>query len=145
MQRRIKRLDRETKFIEEQVPKEEREDITTVTSLVTMQENATIKGTIPNMMNTTAIKTLEGMQIKGTIGSKERGRLPLIEMEMEIVNLSRGQGTPGMINKMLCTININFSLPYITFNFDYCFPPPMKIDIINDFFISSLHRQILKI
>ena len=100
-----------------------------------MQENVPIKGTLPDMMTTKKIETSEGMEIKGTTGSKERGRLLLIEMEMEMVNLSRGHATPSMMNTMLCTINTIFSLPYITFNFDYCFHPPMKIDFINNFLI----------
>ena len=77
--------------MEEWVPKEGREDVTIVTSLVTMLESALIKGTLPEMMITTTRTTSGGMEIKGTTGSKERGILPLIEMEMEMVNLSRGQ------------------------------------------------------
>ena len=105
---------REIKTMVERGPKEGREDVTLVTSLVTMQENAQIKGTLPDIITTTTIKTSEGMEIKGTTSSKERGRLPLIEMEMEIVNLSRGQGTPGMMNPMLLIIremNIFLYLP----------------------------------
>ena len=75
--------------MEEWVPKEEREDVTIETSLVNMQENAPIKWTLPDMMTTTIIKTSEGMEIKGTTGSKERGRLPMIEVEM--ANLSKVQ------------------------------------------------------
>jgi len=66
------------------------------------------KGTLPEMMTTTTTTTTTsvGMEIKGTTGSKERGRLPLIEMEMEMemVNLLGGQGTPGMMNLMLLII-----------------------------------------
>ena len=44
----------------ERGPKEGREDVTLVTSLVTMQENALIEGTLLGMMTTT---TREGMKI----------------------------------------------------------------------------------
>ena len=86
MQRRETMEVREIKAMEERRPKEGREDVTPVTSLVTMQESALIEGTLPGMMTT---KTPGGMAIKGTIGSKEKGRLPLIVVE--IGNLSRGQ------------------------------------------------------
>ena len=98
MQRRGTMLVQEIKTMEEQVPKKEKKDVTLVTGLVTMQESALIEGTLPDMMTTT---TSGGMEIKGTTGSKERGRLPLIEMEMVMLNLSKGQGTPGMMNLML--------------------------------------------
>ena len=89
-------------------------DVIIVTSLVTMLESAPIKGTLPEMMTTTTTTTSGGMEIKETTSSKERGRLPLIEMEMEMVNLSRGQETPGMMNLMLLItreMNIFLYLP----------------------------------
>ena len=64
-----------------------------------------IEGTLPEMMKTT---TSRGMEIKGTTGSKERGRLPLIEVEMG--NLSRGQGIPSMMNLMLLIGKMNILL-----------------------------------
>ena len=84
MQRRGTMEVREIKSMEERGPKEGREDVTPVTSLVNMQESALIEGTLPGMMTTT---TREGMA--GTTSSKEKGRLPLIVVEMG--NLSRGQ------------------------------------------------------
>ena len=72
--------------MEEKVPKEENEDVTLVTSFLTMKENALIEGNLPEMMTTTSSG---GKGIKGTTGSKERGRLPMIKVEMG--NLSRGQ------------------------------------------------------
>ena len=94
MQRRRTMVAREIKTMVERGPKEGREDVTLVTSLVTMQESALIEGTFPGMMTTT---TREGMA--GTTGSKEKGRLPLIVMEMG--NLSRGQEIPGTMSLML--------------------------------------------
>ena len=64
---------------------------------VTMQESALIEGTLPGMMTTT---TREGMV--GTTGSKEKGRLPLIVVEMG--NLSRGQEIPDTMSLMLLII-----------------------------------------
>ena len=66
IQRRGTMLVQEIKILEERVPKEEKEDYTLVTSLVTMKESALIEGTIPNMMTTT---TSRGMEIKGITGS----------------------------------------------------------------------------
>ena len=83
MQRRKTMVAREIKTMVERGPKEGREDVTFVTRLVTMQESALIEGTLLGMMTTT---TREGMA--GTTGSKEKGRLPLIVVEMG--NLSRG-------------------------------------------------------
>ena len=74
-----------------------REDVTLVTILVTKQESALIKGTLLGMMTTT---TREGMV--GTTGSKEKGRLPLIIVEMG--NLSKGQEIPGTMSLMLLII-----------------------------------------
>ena len=50
--------------MEERVPKEEKEDVKLVTSLVTMQESAPIEGTLVEMMRITT--TSGGMTIKGT-------------------------------------------------------------------------------
>ena len=103
MQKRGTMLVREIKIMEERVPKEETEDVTLVTNLVTMQESAPIKGTLPKMMTTTTTITSGGV-IKETISSKERGRLPLIKIEMEMVNLSSGQEIQSMINPTLLII-----------------------------------------
>ena len=62
----------------------------------------------PRMMTTT---TTGGMEIKGTTGSKERGRLPLVTMEMG--NLSKGQEIPGMRNLMLLMIKEMNSFLYL--------------------------------
>ena len=87
---------REITTMVERGPNEGREDVTLVTRLVTMQESALIEGTLPRMMTTTR----EGMA--GTTGSKEKGRLPLIIVE--IGNLSRGQEIPGTMSLMLLII-----------------------------------------
>ena len=79
MQRRGIMLVREIKIMEDWDSKEGREHVTIVTRLVTMQESALIKGTLLGMMTTT---TPGGMAIKGTTSSKEKGRLPLIVVEM---------------------------------------------------------------
>ena len=95
--------------MEEQEPKEGKEDVSHVTRPTTMLENALIKRILLGMMTTT---TTEGMTIKGTTGSKERGRLPLVIMEMG--NLSKGQEIVGMRNLMLLMIrktNSFFCLP----------------------------------
>ena len=95
--------------MEKRGPKEGREDVTLVTSLVTMQESALIEGTLPWMMTTINPR---GMEIKGLTCSKEKGRLPLIIVEMG--NLSRGQGIPGTMSPMLLIIrkmNIFLYLP----------------------------------
>ena len=78
-------------------PKEGREDVTLVTRLVTMQESDLIEGTLPGIMTTT---TRERMA--GTTASKEKGRLPLIVVEMG--NLSRGQEIPQTMSLMLLII-----------------------------------------
>ena len=91
--------------MEDQGPKEGREDVTLVTILVTMQESALIEGTLPGMMTTT---TPGGMAIKGTTSSKEKGRLPLIVVE--IGNLSRGQEIPGTMSLMLIIREMNLFL-----------------------------------
>ena len=70
--------------MEEQGPKERKEDVTHVTRLATMLENALIEGILTGMMTTTT----RGMEIKGTTNSKERGRLPLVAMG--VGNLSKG-------------------------------------------------------
>ena len=57
---------------EEQGPKEKKESVTLVTSEVTMLENSLSRRILPMMMTT----TIGGMEIKGTIGSRGRGRLP---------------------------------------------------------------------
>ena len=54
--------------------------------------------------------TTGGMTIKGTPGSKERGRLPLA---MEMGNLSKGQEIPGMRNLMLLMIKEMNSFLYL--------------------------------
>ena len=100
-------LVREIQIMEERVPNEEKDDVTHVTSLVNMQESALIEGTLSKMVTT---KTLGGMGIKGTTCSKEKGRLPLIEMGMEMVNLSRGQEIPGTVNLMLLIRKMNILL-----------------------------------
>ena len=82
---------------EEQGPKGRKENVTHVTRLATMLENALSRNTLLMMMITT---TTEGMAIKGTTGSKERGRLPLVEMG----NLTKGQEIPSMRNQMLLMI-----------------------------------------
>ena len=97
MQRRRTMVAREIKTMVERGPKEGREDVTLVTRPVTMQGSALIEGTLPRMMKTTI---REGMA--GTTGSKEKGRLPLIVMEMG--NLSRGQEIPGTMSPMLLMI-----------------------------------------
>ena len=97
MQRKGTMEVREIKTMEERGPKEGREDVTLVTSLVTMQESALIEGTLPGIMTT---KTREGMA--GKMGSMEEGRLPLIVVEMG--NLSRGKDITGTITLMLLII-----------------------------------------
>ena len=97
IQRRRTMVAQEIKTMVEWGPKEGREDVTLVTRLVTMQESALIKGTLPGMMTTT---TREGME--GAISSKEKGRLPLIVVEMG--NLSGGQEIPGTMSLMLLII-----------------------------------------
>ena len=87
------------KTMVERGPKEGREDVTLVTSLVTMQKSALIEGTLPRMMTTT---TQEGMAITRTTSSKEKGRIPLIVVEMG--KLSRGQEITGMMSLMLLII-----------------------------------------
>ena len=69
--------------------------VTHVTRPTTMLENVVIRRILLGMMTTTT--TTGRMAIKGTTGSKERGRLPLVAMEMG--NLSKGQEIPGMRNK----------------------------------------------
>ena len=74
-----------------------------------MQESAPIEGTFPGMTTST---TSGGMEIKGTTGSKEKGRLPLIVVEMG--NFSIGQEIPGTMSLMLLIIrkmNIFLYLP----------------------------------
>ena len=92
----------------ERGPKEGRQDVTLVTSLVTMQESALIEGTLPGMMTTTP----GGMAIKGTIGSKEKGRLPLIVVEMG--NLSRGQEISSTMSLLLLIIREMNLFLYLT-------------------------------
>ena len=108
---------REINTMEERVPTDQKNDVTLVTSLVTMQESAPIEGTLLEMMTTT---TSGGMEIKGTTGSKERRRLPPIKVEMG--NLSRGQGIPGMMNLMLLIgkMNILLYLPSLLHLFPIC-------------------------
>ena len=48
------------------------------------------------------------MEIKGTKGSKEKGRLPLIVVEMG--NLSMGQEIPGTVSLMLLIIRNEYIL-----------------------------------
>ena len=125
MQRRGTMLVREFKIMEERVPKEGRVDVTIVAGLVTMLESVQIKGTLLEMMTTRTTTTSGGMEIKGTTSSKERGRLPLIEIKMEMVNLSRGQGTPSMMNLTLLVrkMNIFLYLPSLL----HLFPTPWTI------------------
>ena len=68
---------------EEQGPKERRASVSIVVGLVTMLENVLSRRIFPMVMTTT---TTRGMAIKGTTGSRERGRLPPTEMS----NLSKG-------------------------------------------------------
>ena len=68
---------------EEQGPKERRETVTLVIGQFTMLENALSRRILPMVMTTTT----GGMKIKGTTGSREKGRLPPAEM----INLSKGQ------------------------------------------------------
>ena len=65
-----------------------------------MLENVLSKGILPIVMTTT---TTEGMEIKGTTGSKEREKLPLAE----IINRLKGQRTPGMKSQMLLIKEMN--------------------------------------
>lgn len=46
---------REIKTMEERGPNEGKEDVTLVTSLVTMKESAPLEGTLPWMMTTTTL------------------------------------------------------------------------------------------
>ena len=94
--------------MEEQGPKERKEDVTHVTRPTTMLENALIRRILLWMMKTT---TIGGMAIKGTIGSMERGRLPLVAMGMG--NLSKGIEIPGMRNLMLLMIKEMNSFLYL--------------------------------
>ena len=93
--------------MEAQGLKERKEDVTHVKRLATMLENALIEGILPGMMMTTT--TTGGMAIKGTTGSKGRGRHPLVEMG----NLSKGQEIPGMRNQMLLMIRKMNSFLYL--------------------------------
>ena len=65
-----------------------------------MLENVLSRRILPMVMITT---TTRGMAIKGTTGSREKGRLPPAEM----INLSKGQETPGMRNQMLLIKEMN--------------------------------------
>ena len=85
---------------EKQGPKERRENVSLVIGLVTMLENVLSRRILPIVMTTT---TTEGMEIKGKKGSREKGRLPPAEM----INLSKGQETPGMRNHMLLIKEMN--------------------------------------
>ena len=62
-----------------------------------MQESALIEGTLLGMMTTTTRE-----EMVGATSSKEKGRLPLIVVEMG--NLSRGQEIPGTMSLMLLII-----------------------------------------
>ena len=77
---------------EEQGPRERKENVTHVTRLATMLENSLSRRILLMMMMTT---TTGGMEIKGTTGSKGRGRLPLVEIR----NLTKGSEIPGMRNQ----------------------------------------------
>ena len=85
---------------EELGPKERRESVTLVIGLVTMLENVLSRRILPLVMTTT---TTEGMEIKETLGPKERGRLPLADR----INLSKGLETPGMRSQMLLIKEMN--------------------------------------
>ena len=58
---------------------------------------ARVRRILLGMMTTTITG---GMEIKGTTRSKERGRIPLVEMG----NLTKGREIPGMRNQMLLMI-----------------------------------------
>ena len=90
---------------EEQGHKERRASVTLVIGQVTMLENVLSRRILPMVMTTTT----GGMEIKGTTGSRERGRLPPAEM----INLSKGQEIPSMRNQMLLIKEMNsfFYLP----------------------------------
>ena len=74
-----------------------------VTGLATMLESVLIKRILHEMMTTTTTTApiSKPMSIKGITGSttKERGMLPLLDMEM--VNLPKGRETTGMRKLML--------------------------------------------
>ena len=91
---------------EEQGPKGRKANVTHVTRSATMLENALSRRILLMMMTTT---TAGGMAIKGTTGSKERGRLPLVEMG----NLTKGREIPGMRNLMLLMTNEMNSFLYL--------------------------------
>ena len=92
---------------EEQGPKGRKVNVTHVTRLATMSENALSRRILLMMMRTST----GGMAIKGTTSSKERGRLPLVAME--IGNLSKGQEIPSMRNLMLLMIKEMNSFLYL--------------------------------
>ena len=79
---------------EQQRHKERRASVTLVIGQVTMLENVLSRRILLMIMTTT---TTGGMAIKGTTGSRGRGRLPLEEM----VNLSKGRDIPGMRDQLL--------------------------------------------
>ena len=91
---------------EKQGPKGRKVNITRVTRPATMLENDLLRRILLMMMTKT---TTGGMEIKGTIGSRERGRIPLVEM----INLSKGQEILDMRNQMLLIKEMNsfFYLP----------------------------------
>ena len=80
--------------------KEEKEDALILTGLATSLESVRTRNILQEMM-TTITTTSREMAIKGTTGSttKERGMLPLLEMEMVV--LPRSRETPGMKKLML--------------------------------------------
>ena len=85
---------------EKQGLKERRASASLVIGLVTMLENDLSRRILPMVMTTT---TTGGMAIKGTTGSKERGRIPPAEM----IKLSKDQGTLGRRNQMLLIKEMN--------------------------------------
>ena len=86
---------------EEQGPKKKkRASVSLVIGQVIMLENVLSKGILPIVMTTT---TTEGMEIKGTTGSKEREKLS----PAEIINRLKGQRTPGMKSQMLLIKEMN--------------------------------------
>ena len=62
---------------DKQGPKERRASVSLVIGLVTMLENVLSRRILPIVMTTTTTKV---MAIKGTTGSREKGRLPPAEM-----------------------------------------------------------------
>ena len=81
--------------------KEEKEDASIATGLTTMLESVFTRRILQGMMTTTTITIMKAMAIKRTRSSttKERGILPLLDMEMVI--LPKGRETLGMRKLML--------------------------------------------